>query len=286
MMRAAALILLQACVAGPQVEGGPALSDHQVVEYAKSLNASQLDDSLPSQRLDDWLRSGDLGATDVSWKMDRYCNLKPSPEDTDSPTCASFGFSRNDVSVGGMIRVSQHSTRLDGKPYFENATVLRMPLGAERRRFVTELSDLPAAVAELVALPPPIAVSEILAYAKALGVAQLDPALGRGRLDEWLRLGPANGADVDWQLAPVCGRNSSPGRGNETLLCVTFSFNQPEFRAWGVVTVGTVQDGIAGSPKFGYATAVSERSSTRREIERLSELPHAISDLIQGNAVR
>lgn len=285
MMRAAALIFLQACLAGPPPAEAPILSDHQVVEYAKSLNASELDDSLPSLRLDDWLRSGDLGATDVSWKVDRHCNLKPSPEDTDSPTCASFGFSRNDVSVGGMIRVSQNSKRLDGKPYFENATVLRMPLGAERRRFVTELSDLPTAVAELAALPPPMAVSAILAYAKALDVAQLDPALGRGRLDDWLRLGPANGADVNWQLAPVCGRNSSLSRGTETLLCVTFSFEQPEFRAWGVVTVGTVQDGVTGSPTFNYATAVSERSSERREIERLSELPHAISELLKGSAV-
>lgn len=285
MIRVAALILLQACVLAPQGEA-PTLSDQQVIEYAKSLNVSELDDSLPSQRLDDWLRSGDLGANDLSWRVDRDCDLKPSPGDADRPTCASFGFSRDDVSVGAMITVSQHSKGLSGKPHFKHATLVRMPIGADRRRFVKELSDLPAAIAELAALPPPIASSAIVAYAKALDVAQLDPALDPGRLEDWLRLGPARGAEVEWHLAPVCDQDSNVDRAAEAPLCVTFSFKQPGLLAWGVVAVGTIQEGIAGSSTFRYATAVSERSSARREIKRLSELPHAISDVMQRSPVR
>ena len=284
MTRVTALLILQACFGGSAIGPTPP-ADDPLIAYVKSLNASQLDDSLPSQRLDDWLRDGALGVADVNWKISRDCDVKPNGEGPEEPICVKFGFTQHDVTVGATIMVDGHSSRLAGKAHFEHATAVRMPMGADRRRFVKMLSLLPAAVAELAALPPRMDSDAILAYAKALDVAQLDPSLASGRLEDWLRSGPARGADVEWHIAPDCPRASGASVVTGSRLCVAFSFKRPGVVAWGVVAVGTVESGVVGSPRFEYATAGSEGGSDPRRVSRLSEFPRVVSEILPRGRV-
>ena len=85
-------------------------ADDEEVAFAKDVDVHQLDPSLPSQRLEDWLNSASLHAKHVEWAAHR-CNIKegrdgatPNP---DGGLCAGVWFqhgnARADIHVGKSI---------------------------------------------------------------------------------------------------------------------------------------------------------------------------------------
>lgn len=65
----------------------------QVIDYAKSINVSALDLSLPSQRLEYSLQSG-LTHAHIRWEVADTCDNEPD-SDEDYPLCAKIWFNRN-----------------------------------------------------------------------------------------------------------------------------------------------------------------------------------------------
>lgn len=98
------------------------------INYARNLDVHQLDSTLPSMRLEDWLRSGPAGIEKVSWRSSPTCDLKdPEPLPTDKndwATCVKFvfayrGLSDSSAYVEGMITVGTVRKGITGPPRFE-----------------------------------------------------------------------------------------------------------------------------------------------------------------------
>src|SRR5262249_51393156 len=68
----------------------------KVIAYAKSVDVSQLDGTLRSQRLDEWLRSGATRSDPPDWRVSEDCDLKygPSGPPKDAPLCVRVTFGR------------------------------------------------------------------------------------------------------------------------------------------------------------------------------------------------
>jgi hypothetical protein len=78
------------------------LTEEQVIEYSKSIDVNMLDPSLPSERLEDWLRSGPPHAELLRWQSADTCDNKPDL-DTDYPRCVRVAFERG--GQGGFFLV-------------------------------------------------------------------------------------------------------------------------------------------------------------------------------------
>jgi len=78
------------------------LTEEQVIEYSKSIDVNMLDPSLPSERLEDWLRSGPPRAEFLRWQSDDTCDLKPDLNG-DYPRCVRIAFERG--GQGGYLLV-------------------------------------------------------------------------------------------------------------------------------------------------------------------------------------
>ena len=80
------------------------LTEEQAIEYSKSIDVKMLDPSLPSERLEDWLRSGPPHVEFLRWQSDNTCDNKPGTDlDTDYPRCVRVVFERS--GQGGFLLV-------------------------------------------------------------------------------------------------------------------------------------------------------------------------------------
>lgn len=87
---------------------------NQVITYAKSIDAKTLDQSLPSQHLDDWLKSASPDAH-IRWDVSDTCDNKPFGNH-DFPLCAKLWFSRGGVAGSLLIQVGRLHTGIVGDP--------------------------------------------------------------------------------------------------------------------------------------------------------------------------
>lgn len=90
-------------------------TEDQVIAYAKSIDVQTLDSSLPSQRLEDWLRSGPPRAH-VYWRVADTCDLKPDDSDVDYPLCAKVTLTRDGENGEFLVRVGTHRSGIVGRP--------------------------------------------------------------------------------------------------------------------------------------------------------------------------
>ena len=120
-------------------------TQEQVIAYAKSVDVHTLDPSLPSQRLEDWLRSGPPHVEKFYWWVAGTCDLKPDEASVDYPLCAKIRFIRGGEAGEFLVRVGTTKNGVAGRPqlYYgvgtmetENPLVLT---GSSEH-----LSDLPA----------------------------------------------------------------------------------------------------------------------------------------------
>jgi hypothetical protein len=91
------------------------LAEEQVIEYSKSIDVKMLDPSLPSERLEDWLRSGPPHAELLRWQSDDTCDNKPDL-DSDYPRCVRVAFARGGQSGQFLLHIGTLRKGIIGPP--------------------------------------------------------------------------------------------------------------------------------------------------------------------------
>lgn len=92
------------------------VTEEQVIEYSKSIDVKTLDPSLPSQRLEDWLRSGSPHAQLLQWQSDDTCDLRPDSE-SDYPRCVRITFGRGGQSGYFLVQIGTLRKGIIGPPH-------------------------------------------------------------------------------------------------------------------------------------------------------------------------
>jgi hypothetical protein len=232
----------------PESAKGPLSDAASVLNYARSIDVGLLDSSLQSQRLDDWLRLGPAHIEKAQWEIRNCCNC----DKTDGRICVYVGFNRGDGVNGEiMIHVGMRKSGIKQPPKIEYINIFRQ---------VPKLSDIPGYI---------LNNKNIIEYAKSIDVSVLDPDLHSQRLDDWLRLGPAHIADVEYHLSD-CDLMSAPGNP----LCIKFGFKQSGILLMGMIRIGS-QNKISGKAKIEHL-AVFDGTVLKPHnpgVGKLSELP-------------
>jgi hypothetical protein len=129
---------------------------------------------------------------------------------------------------------------------------------------------------------PAIDEATVVAYAKAIDVEKLDPALPSQRLEEWLRLGPPRLENVRWRRSSCDLKPDYPEPPDGYPLCVKFVYRRSRVSGWAIVKIGTMRKGIFGPPRFEYAVLSVRSGKELRydEAETLRDFPQVISRLL------
>jgi len=136
-------------------------------------------------------------------------------------------------------------------------------------------------VVALLLIPPSVFAQarytqqQVVDYGKALDVAKLDPTLSSQRLDEWLRSGPAHVETAAWKMHD-CHVNKVSSK-HLAPLCVEVSFTRGTIDGWLIIMVGTVRQGIEGTPHIDELWAVPQKDGAPRT-NRLSDLPKFLDE--------
>jgi len=119
-------------------------TQEQVIAYAKSIDVHTLDPSLPSQRLEDWLRSGAPHLQVLHWGVADTCDLKPDEQTVDYPLCAKARLVRGGEAGEFLIQVGTIKEGISGSPQLDHGVGT---MEAENPLVLTgsseHLSDLP-----------------------------------------------------------------------------------------------------------------------------------------------
>jgi hypothetical protein len=121
-----------------------------VTDYAQRIDVAQLDASLPSQPLDQWLRDDPARGVEVRWRQTE-CGLKHvGAEPTEGwPLCADFMFEQSRVSVRASIVVGTVRDGIKGQPKFTKAWIRTAELARSGRGDVADrLSEIPRLIAK------------------------------------------------------------------------------------------------------------------------------------------
>jgi len=124
--------------------------------------------------------------------------------------------------------------------------------------------------------------AELIAFAKKIDVAKLDPALASQSLEDWLQLGPARVDRLTWGAGiGSCDdkpEGEEPPDGFE--LCAQIAFRKNGVVGYIRLTLGTTRNGIVEPPKFKYALVYFRPGSGfgLEGISKLSDLPRTIEE--------
>jgi len=117
----------------------------ELILYAKRIDVSKLDPTLPSQTLEEWLRVGPAQVDAVRWTADiSSCDDKPDGEEPPDgfDLCATVSFRRNGVNGHIIFRLGASRKGIVEPPKFVHALVGAGPAA----EYVYKLSDLPRAL--------------------------------------------------------------------------------------------------------------------------------------------
>jgi hypothetical protein len=85
------------------------------VAYVKALDVKTLDTSLPSEGLEDWLKSGPPHTDFLKWMLDDTCDNRPYL-DNDYPRCVRIAFGRGDQSGYSLVLIGTLKKGIIGPP--------------------------------------------------------------------------------------------------------------------------------------------------------------------------
>src|ERR1039458_6793876 len=113
-LSALALLCVHCCpaqrsAAEKQAAAGYEKAEKDDVAYVKAIDVKTLDPALPSQGLEDWLKSGPPHTDFLTWMLDDTCDKKPDL-DTDYPRCVRIAFGRGGHYICPGRRFSDHCT--------------------------------------------------------------------------------------------------------------------------------------------------------------------------------
>lgn len=94
-------------------------TQEQVIAYSKSIDVHTLDPTLPSQRLEDWLRTGPPHLQILHWRVADTCDLKPDEPSVDYPLCAKITFVRGGEAGEFLIQVGTSKNGIAGSPHLD-----------------------------------------------------------------------------------------------------------------------------------------------------------------------
>jgi hypothetical protein len=126
------------------------VGDASVTEYAQRIDVAQLDSSLSSQSLDEWLRADPASGVEVRWRQTE-CGLKHVGDEPAEgwPLCADFIFEQSGVSVRASIVVGTIRDGIKGQPKFTKAWIRTAELARNGRGDVANhLSEIPQLIAK------------------------------------------------------------------------------------------------------------------------------------------
>ncbi len=251
--------LLTSCLLAAVCTSGWAVPGSTPVDYAKTVDVSVLDPTLPSQPLVEWLRVGPARIDQVQWDVSNCCNC----DRRDKHLCVRFRFNKTGVSGYGMLRIGTHRQGVTGRAHLD---YIQVPPKASS---LTKLSDLPGVITDL---------GKVVTYGRLIDVRTLDPSLPSQSLDEWLRVGPARMTRVDWTISD-CDLKPSDNVDEHNPLCVKFVFNRSKASGFGVIRVGTIRQGIVGSPRLEHVLVSQGEGATMRfeTTAKLSDVPRVIA---------
>ena len=244
-------------------------SDAEVLRYAKSLRVKALDQRLPQQQLESWLKT--VGVLTAEWKVAPGCDMYQDAVHNDSPLCVKFSFKGPEATDGyGYVLVGRVGEGIIGKARFRSI-VVGASLGGYRAS--ADLTGLPRLLKQASSLPE--ADKKILTYAQGLDAAMLDSALTSQRLDNWLRLGPPQLDKIDWQVSYDCELKDPE---EPAPLCVRVGVMRDDaIGGTCLIRIGTRADGPVDVPQLEYCMIGARRSEIGILVHTLSELPVALT---------
>jgi hypothetical protein len=129
------------------------VTEKQVIEYSKSIDVKTLDQSLPSQRLEDWLRSGPPKAELLQWQSDDTCDIRPFA-DGDYPRCVRITFGRGGQSGYFLVQIGTFHKGIIGSPQLYEGIGVQEPAfiqtgWTERLSGIPHLLDQPTVAGDV-----------------------------------------------------------------------------------------------------------------------------------------
>jgi hypothetical protein len=140
-------------VAWPDISGQPRQKSttprtSHVIAYAKQLDVSRLDPTLPKRPLDRWIRDSGAPADGTRWDFVKNCDLKGA--ETNARPCVQFTILHGSAGIRGLIEVGTVGDGVNGEPRLLNLSLMT---GAAHEYKGTEsakkLSELPRLIAKL-----------------------------------------------------------------------------------------------------------------------------------------
>lgn len=151
-MKACLLTVLSLLVASSSLAQQLPYTEKQVIAYAKAIDVKTLDPLLPSERLEDWLRSGLPRAHKLTWIVEDTCWIKPF-KDEDYPLCVKIEVSRNDQWAWFLVQIGTWHKGIVGPPKLADfgIAIIEEGPGVFQTGYAERLSDLPGLLDQLQA---------------------------------------------------------------------------------------------------------------------------------------
>ncbi len=284
-------------------------AEKDAVSYVKAIDVKTLDPALPSQGLEQWLKSGSPHFDSLTWALDETCDLR-GDLDTDYPRCVRIGFSRSSQSGYILILIGTLKKGIIGPPkLYEEIGVSE---GIVNKGWAERLSKLPALLVQPAVNAngsdlhpksptpePPIdwnavnalrsdANNEELAFGKSVDVHQLDSTLPTQHLEDWLKSPSLRLTHIEWESLK-CNIHEGPRgatRTPEGRLCASVWFQRGNSRAQ--INVSSIGSGNARQPKLdllkvsdkdaGLLTPFGDHTDQASDSGRLSDLPRLLDE--------
>lgn len=139
---------LGADIPGQSLQKSTTTRVSKVIAYAKQLDVSRLDPTLPKRPLDQWMRDSGAPADATHWDFVSNCDLKGA--ETNTRPCVQFTILHGTAGIRGLIEVGTMGDGVTGEPRLIN---LRLMTGLAHEYKGTEsaekLSELPRLVEKL-----------------------------------------------------------------------------------------------------------------------------------------
>jgi hypothetical protein len=131
--------------------------DARIVAYAKQLDVSRLDPTLPKRPLEEWMREHGVPADATLWEVVRGCSQHPDGMDPQMmPLCVDFKILHGDcagrpcAAIWGTIEVGIVRDGVTGEPRIWHITFsTRLEYGSKDWEYSEKLSELPRLIAKL-----------------------------------------------------------------------------------------------------------------------------------------
>jgi hypothetical protein len=174
-----------------------------------------LDPSLPSQRLEDWLRSGPPHVQILHWLVADTCDLKPDEPSVDYPLCAKITFVRGGEAGVFLIQIGTSKKGIAGRPQLdygvgtmETANSLAVTGSSEHLSDLPVLLDQPAVTGDVRKLYSEIVAHHPIGIPAEAEMAVIRPYLSK-RLAEQLHTAQACQDDYNRQHPTADGASKT-----------------------------------------------------------------------------